>query len=65
MVSAACAELRKTFIRSTFKNLHVIWRQLCCVTASATGLLCGTPIWLSACTFFSFVYFVIVKSIAP
>ena len=35
-----------------------------CATA-ATGLLCGALIWLSACSFFSLVYFVIVKSIAP
>lgn len=35
-----------------------------CATA-ATGLLCGALIWLSAWSFFSLVYFVIVKSIAP
>src|SRR5450830_244935 len=35
-----------------------------CATAT-TGLLCGALIWLSACSFFSLVYFVIVKSIAP
>ena len=35
-----------------------------CATA-ATGLLYGALIWLSACSFFSLVYFVIVKSIAP